>query len=195
MAGIGLAAIWLAIACWHPLLAFGIAFLALFPVSMAMVSRRRGLIFSVAAMASTIICLLWFKSNEISFSVGWGPSSVLYQATNRRGQVHFFRFVRHGGGNLRPWLGAEEPGTEHWSDWPGFYEERFPVRVPGVEFARSKYLVPIGMRPAVDYADVITLSHWLILTLYLTLALAFACWARRRSPPPADSLEPPKPVE
>jgi hypothetical protein len=161
---------------------FGIAFVALFPASMAMVSRRRGLIFSVAAMASSIIGLLWFKSQENSFSVGWGPSNIVYQATSRRGQLHFFRFVRHSGGNLRPWLGAEEPGTEHWSDWPGFYEERFFVRVPGVEFARSKYIVPMGARHAVDYVQVLTLSYWLILPLYLAVALAFAFLVGSRSP-------------
>jgi hypothetical protein len=79
-------------------------------------------------------------------------------------------------------MDADVPGTEHWSDWPGFYEERFFVRVPGVEFARSKYIVPMGARHAVDYVQVLTLSYWLILTLYLTLAVAFAFLVGSRSP-------------
>jgi hypothetical protein len=183
LVGLSVFALWLAIACWHPVLALGIALLAAFPGIIALASRRRALIVFGAVAASVTVGFLWFKSYELSMSVGWGPSTIVYQATSRRGQVHFFRFVRHSGGNLRPWIAGEEPVAEHWSEFPGFYEEQFFVRVPGLEFARSEYLVPIGMRPAVDYVEVLTISYWLIVAAYFACALPFAYWAGGKPPP------------
>ena len=174
LVGLSVFALWLAIACWHPIVGFAIALLAAFPGTIALASRRRALILFGAVAASVVVGLLWFKSYGISVSVGWGLSTNVYQATSRRGQVHFFRFVRHSGGNLRPWIAGEKPVAEHWSEYPGFHEERFFVQVPGLEFARSEYIVPIGAQHAVDYADVLTLSYWLIVAAYFACALSFA---------------------
>ena len=41
----------------------------------------------------------------------------------------------------------------------------------------------MGARHAVDYVEVLTLSYWLILALYLPQGLAFAFWAGRKSAP------------
>jgi hypothetical protein len=183
MVGISVAAIWLAIACWHPMLAFVIAFLSAFPATIALFSRHRSMIVFGAVAASVVIGFFWIRSHDTLLSIEWGPSRVVYQVISRRGKLHLFRYVRSSGGNQRLIIFADEPGTKHWSDWPGFHEERFLVRVPGLEWARSKYLVPIGVRPAVDYAEVLTLSYWLIQTVYLTLALSFAIWAGHGSRP------------
>jgi hypothetical protein len=123
LVGLSVFALWLAIACWHPMLALAIALLVAFPGTIALASRHPALVLFgavAASAASVVVGFLWFKSHEISLRVGWAPSNVVYQATSRRGQVHFFRFVRRSGGDARPWIAGENPGTNYWSEWPGF---------------------------------------------------------------------------
>jgi hypothetical protein len=181
----------LAVLCWHPILGISLLLVCGFPVAAAMLKARPGIILFAAVPAAICLVYSWVASFDVSLSAGWRPAAVEYQATRHRGKVFFFRFHCVGErGNWRPWIdGYEDPKSIHWSEWPGFHDEHYWFRVPGVELARTEFVAPMIAQLKVDRVEVLTLSFWFVLAGY-ALFVALLAWragARGKRRPAAAS--------
>jgi len=185
-----MAAAFLAITCWHPMLGIVILLLFALPAIALFTSRWRTILIAVLP-ALIMVSFLWAWSFRVSLSVGWRPESIDYQTTIQRGRLFFFRFhYAQSNGDWTPWIdGYPEPKTNHWSVWPGFHQERYWVRAPGVELADSEFISSMTSRSAVENVDVLTTSFWFVLVVYSAAVVAMAWRANRRARSPGAPLE------
>src|SRR5262245_53435895 len=188
MSGVAAVGILLAVSCWHPLLALCLIATLGLPVLATCTVYRTRTILIAAIPAAIALGFMWVESFELSLSAGWGPTTSFYQVTTQQGRILLFRFhYKRGSGNWVPWIENDrlEPPSTHWSDWPGFHEEHYLLRLPGFELAHSEYVVPFGSRSAVDSVEVLTISYWLSAVLFTVMVAALALWVHRGATAPA----------
>ena len=156
----------LAVLSWQPMLALLGAFCLLPPLMVTSFARRRRTIVLASLFPGAVVLVFCGLSYQYTLTLLWQPMATSYQANSQCGHLIFFRF--HGGDDRPdfPALAAySDPIADHWSTWPGFHSEEFIIRVPGVEFARSGYLVHIIEKTGVDGMEIFMLSYWMVLAI------------------------------